>query len=85
MPGKVNPTQCESLTMICAKVVANHTGITVGGLSGQFQLNAFKPLLISSLLHSVRLLADGMRSFEKNCLRGLKADKERIKSLLDNK
>lgn len=85
MPGKVNPTQCESLTMICAKVVANHTGITVGGLSGQFQLNAFKPLLISSLLHSVRLLADGMRSFEKNCLSGLKADEKRIKQLMDNK
>lgn len=85
MPGKVNPTQCESLTMICAKVMANHTGITVGGLSGQFQLNAFKPLLISSFLHSVRLLADGMESFRKNCLEGLRADERRIKQLMDQK
>ncbi|KAF2094287.1 fumarate hydratase [Rhizodiscina lignyota] len=83
MPGKVNPTQCESMTMICAKVIGNHTAITIGGLSGQFQLNAFKPLLISDFLHSVRLLSDGMRSFEVNLLEGLQADEKRIKYLLD--
>ncbi|KAK5949901.1 fumarase fum1 [Knufia fluminis] len=83
MPGKVNPTQCESMTMICAKVIGNHTSLTVGGLSGQFQLNAFKPLIISDFLHSVRLLSDGMDSFRKNLLVGLQADGERIKQLLD--
>ncbi|KAK5074697.1 fumarase fum1 [Lithohypha guttulata] len=83
MPGKVNPTQCESMTMICAKVIGNHTAITLGGLSGQFQLNAFKPLIISDFLHSVRLLGDGMRSFRKNLLVDLQADRKRIKQLLD--
>ena len=85
MPGKVNPTQCEALTMICAKVMGNHTSITIGGMSGQFQLNAFKPLLISTLLHSVRLLSDGMQSFEKNLLVGLEADSTRIRFLLDQR
>lgn len=85
MPGKVNPTQCESMTMICAKVIGNHTAITLGGLSGQFQLNAFKPLIISDFLHSVRLLSDGMDSFRKNLLIGLQADRERIKQLLDQR
>ncbi|KAK5189034.1 fumarase fum1 [Exophiala xenobiotica] len=83
MPGKVNPTQCEALTMICAKVMGNHTSITTGGMSGQVQLNAFKPLLISTLLHSVRLLSDGMQSFERNLVVGLKADTQRISFLVD--
>ncbi|KIX99975.1 uncharacterized protein Z520_04613 [Fonsecaea multimorphosa CBS 102226] len=82
MPGKVNPTQCEAMTMVCAKVVGNHAAITLGGLSGQFQLNAFKPLLISDFLHSVRILSDAMRSFEKNLLEGLRADEKRISFLL---
>ncbi|KIW23707.1 uncharacterized protein PV07_11886 [Cladophialophora immunda] len=82
MPGKVNPTQCEAMTMVCAKVVANHAAITLGGLSGQFQLNAFKPLLISDFLHSVRILSDAMRSFEKNLLDGLRANEKRISYLL---
>jgi fumarate hydratase, class II len=85
MPGKINPTQCEALTMICAKVMGNHTSITIGGMGGQFQLNAFKPLIISSFLHSVRLLADGMRSFERNLLVGLEADTDRIASLLEQR
>lgn len=85
MPGKVNPTQCESLTMICTKVIANHNAITIAGMNGQFQLNAFKPLIISDFLHSVRLLSDGMDSFRKNCLLGLKADRKRIKELLDGR
>lgn len=82
MPGKVNPTQCEALTMVAAQVMGNHTAATVGGLSGQFELNVFKPLLIRNLLHSVRILADGMRSFEKNLVVGIKADEARIATLL---
>ncbi|KAL9625659.1 MAG: hypothetical protein Q9160_000373 [Pyrenula sp. 1 TL-2023] len=82
MPGKVNPTQCEALTMVCAQVMGNHVAATVGGLSGQFELNVFKPLLIRNLLHSVRILSDGMRSFEKNLVEGMKADEKRIAALL---
>ncbi|MCJ1298602.1 fumarase fum1 [Hypocenomyce scalaris] len=85
MPGKVNPTQCEAMTMVCVKVMSNHTSITVGGMSGQFQLNAFKPLLISSYLHSVRLLSDTMRSFRENLLDGLEANEKRIASLLSQR
>jgi fumarate hydratase class II len=82
MPGKVNPTQCEALTMVCAQVVGNHTATTVGGMNGQFELNVFKPLVIRNLLHSVRILSDGMRSFEKNLVVGLKANEEKISSIL---
>jgi fumarate hydratase, class II len=82
MPGKVNPTQCEALTMLAAQVMGNHVAATVGGLSGQFELNVFKPLLIRNLLHSVRLLADGMRSFERNLVVGIQADEKRIATLL---
>src|SRR5690606_38150095 len=62
MPGKVNPTQCEALTMVCAQVIGNHTAITVAGTQGQFELNVFKPVMIRNLLHSIRLLADGSES-----------------------
>ena len=82
MPGKVNPTQCEALTMVCAQVMGNHTAATIGGMNGQFELNVFKPLLIRNLLHSVKILADSMRSFEKNLMAGLKADEKRIGTLL---
>ena len=82
MPGKVNPTQCEALTMVCAQVMGNHTAITVSGMNGQFELNVFKPVLIRNLLHSVRILSDGMRSFEKNLVEGVKADEKRISTLL---
>ena len=82
MPGKVNPTQCEALTMVASQVMGNHVAATVGGLSGQFELNVFKPLIIRNLLHSVRLLADGMRSFEKNLVVGIRADEKRIATLL---
>lgn len=82
MPGKVNPTQSEALTMVASQVMGNHVAATVGGLSGQFELNVFKPLIIRNLLHSVRLLADGMRSFEKNMVVGIKADEKRIATLL---
>lgn len=82
MPGKVNPTQCEALTMVCAQVMGNHTAITIAGMNGQFELNVFKPVLIRNLLHSIRLLSDGMRSFEHHLIRDLKADEKRIDSLL---
>ncbi|PYH97667.1 fumarate hydratase class II [Aspergillus ellipticus CBS 707.79] len=82
MPGKVNPTQCESLTMVCAQVMGNHVAATVGGMNGQFELNVFKPVMISNLLHSVRILSDGMKSFEKNLVHGLEANEARINSLL---
>ncbi|KAI9804912.1 MAG: fumarase fum1 [Piccolia ochrophora] len=82
MPGKVNPTQCEALTMLCAQVMGNHAAATLGGMNGQFELNVFKPLIIRNVLHSTRLLADGMRSFEAHLVKGLEANEERISSLL---
>ncbi|KAH8684810.1 mitochondrial putative fumarate hydratase [Tricladium varicosporioides] len=82
MPGKVNPTQCEALTMVCAQVIGNHTATTIGGMNGQFELNVFKPLVIRNLLHSIRILSDGMRSFEKNLVVGLQANEEKIKSIM---
>ncbi|KAL2002237.1 hypothetical protein VTN02DRAFT_384 [Thermoascus thermophilus] len=82
MPGKVNPTQCESLTMICAQVMGNHVAATVGGMNGQFELNVFKPVMIRNLLHSVRILADGMNSFREHLVEGLQADEKRINALL---
>ena len=82
MPGKVNPTQCEALTMVCARVFGNDTAITVAGASGTFELNVFKPVLIDSLLQSIRLLADGMASFTEHCVTGIEADAERIEELV---
>jgi fumarate hydratase class II len=72
MPGKVNPTQCEALTMVAAQVMGNHTGITVAGSNGHFELNVFKPMMIASLLQSVRLLADASSSFTTNCVVGIR-------------
>ncbi|KAF3911230.1 hypothetical protein ABW20_dc0108453 [Dactylellina cionopaga] len=83
MPGKVNPTQCESMTMICAQVMGNHVTITIAGASGHFELNVFKPVMARNLLHSVRLLADGMASFEQHCVVGIQANTERISKLLN--
>ncbi|CZR51571.1 probable fumarate hydratase [Phialocephala subalpina] len=82
MPGKVNPTQCEALTMVCAQVIGNHTATTIGGMNGQFELNVFKPLVIRNLLHSIRILSDGMKSFEKNLVVGLQANEEKIASIM---
>ncbi|KAA8549126.1 hypothetical protein F0562_000810 [Nyssa sinensis] len=82
MPGKVNPTQCEALTMVCAQVVGNQVAITVGGSNGHFELNVFKPMIASNLLRSLRLLGDASASFEKNCVRGIQANRERISKLL---
>ncbi|PSN69029.1 fumarate hydratase mitochondrial precursor [Corynespora cassiicola Philippines] len=83
MPGKVNPTQCESLTMVCTQVFGNHAATTFAGSQGNFELNVFKPVMIRNLLHSSRLLADGMRSFEKNLVVGIEADEKRISALLN--
>lgn len=82
MPGKVNPTQCEALTMVCAQVMGNHVAATVSGMSGQFELNVFKPVLIRNLLHSTRILSDAMRSFETHLVKDMKADEKRIHTLL---
>ncbi|KAF2669185.1 fumarate hydratase [Microthyrium microscopicum] len=82
MPGKVNPTQCESLTMVCTQVMGNHVACTIAGSQGNFELNVFKPVMIRNLLHSSRLLADAMRSFEKNLVAGLEADEKRIGDIL---
>ena len=83
MPGKVNPTQCEALAMLCCQVFGNDVAITVGGASGNFELNVFKPLIAHDFLQSARLLADGMASFEKHCARGIEAERERIAELLE--
>jgi fumarate hydratase class II len=79
MPGKVNPTQSEALTMVCAQVFGNDVAVTVGGASGNFQLNVYKPLIISNVLRSIRLLADACDSFEEHCARGIEPDHERIR------
>merc|ERR1712023_524743 len=77
MPGKVNPTQCEALTMVAARVMGNHVTATVGGATGHFELNVFKPVMISALLSSTRLLADVCRSFAENCVTGITANEVR--------
>ena len=84
MPGKVNPTQCEAVTMVCVKVIGNHNGITMAGSHGHFELNVFKPLIIHNVLQSIQILSDSTKSFAKYCISGLKADKNRIKDLVDN-
>lgn len=82
MPGKVNPTQCESLTMVCAQVFGNNVATTFAGSQGNFELNVFKPVMIRNLLHSSRLLADGMKSFEKHLVEGMEADEVRIEKIM---
>ena len=84
MPGKVNPTQCEAVTMVCVKVIGNHNGITMAGSHGHFELNVFKPLIIHNILQSIHILSDSTKSFAKYCINGLKADKVKIKEHLDN-
>src|SRR5450830_1050602 len=83
MPGKVNPTQGEALAMLCCQVFGNDVAITVGGASGNFELNVFKPLIAHNFSQSVRLLADGMTSFEEYCVRGIEANRERIAELME--
>ena len=84
MPGKVNPTQSEAVTMVCVKVIGNHTGITIAGSQGQFELNVFKPLIAHNILQSIDLISDSSSNFAKYCVRGIKANKDKIKKDLDN-
>ena len=84
MPGKVNPTQSEAVTMVCVKVIGNHNGITMAGSHGHFELNVFKPLIIHNILQSIEIMADSAKTFSLYCIKGIKADKKRIKYLLDN-
>ena len=84
MPGKVNPTQSEAVTMVCVKVIGNHNGITMAGSHGHFELNVFKPLIIHNILQSIEIMADSAKTFALYCIKGIKADKKRIKYLLDN-
>ena len=84
MPGKVNPTQSEAVTMVCVKVIGNHNGITMAGSHGHFELNVFKPLIAHNILQSIDLLADSSKNFALYCIQGLKADKEKINFYLEN-
>ncbi|MBM3610028.1 MAG: class II fumarate hydratase [Alphaproteobacteria bacterium] len=83
MPGKVNPTQAEALTMVAAQVMGNHTTVTVAGSQGHFQLNVFKPVIIYNILQSIQLLTDSVKSFTENCLKDLELDKDKIKSYVE--
>ncbi|KAL0585117.1 hypothetical protein ABG067_005013 [Albugo candida] len=84
MPGKVNPTQCEAITMVCAQVMGNHVAVTVGGSNGHFELNVFKPVMISNLLSSIRLIGDSAIAFTDNCVTGIIANKDTIDRLMKN-
>jgi len=84
MPGKVNPTQSEAVTMVCVKVIGNHNGITMAGSHGHFELNVFKPLIAHNILQSIDLLSDSSKNFALYCIKGIKADKNKIKNYLEN-
>jgi len=84
MPGKVNPTQCEAVTMVCAQVIGNHSGITIAGSHGHFELNVFKPMIAHNILQSIDLIADSTKNFSEFCVKGIKANKRKIKEHLDN-
>ena len=84
MPGKVNPTQCEAVTMVCAKVIGNHTGITLAGSHGHFELNVFKPLIAYNVLQSIDILSDSVKNFTLYCVNGIKPNKKKIKEHLEN-
>ncbi|MEC7782046.1 MAG: class II fumarate hydratase [Bacteroidota bacterium] len=84
MPGKVNPTQCEALTMVCAQVVGNDMAIAVGGMQGQYELNVFKPVMAANFLHSAQLIGDACASFEEHCAAGIEPNHPRIKTMLEN-
>lgn len=83
MPGKVNPTQCEAMTMLCCQVMGNDVAVNMGGASGNFELNVYRPMIIHNFLQSVRLLADGMESFNEHCAVGIEPNRERIDQLLN--
>ena len=84
MPGKVNPTQCEALSMVCAQVMGNDVTVTVSGMQGHYELNVFKPVIVSNVLESITLISDSVKSFNENCLMGIKPNKKKIKELLNN-
>jgi fumarate hydratase class II len=84
MPGKVNPTQAEAITMVCAQVMGNDVAVTIGGTQGHYELNVFKPMMAANVLQSATLLADAAHSFEVNCVIGIEPNNKRIKTLLDN-
>jgi fumarate hydratase class II len=83
MPGKVNPTQSEAFTQVCAQVMGNNVAITVAGSNGHFELNVFKPVMIYNVLQSIRLLSDAARSFTDNCVIGIEANEDRIQKLMN--
>jgi fumarate hydratase class II len=83
MPGKVNPTQCEMLTMVAAQVIGNHQAVTVGGMQGHLELNVFKPMIGAAVLRSIHLLGVGMASFAERCVEGMVADETRIAELVE--
>ena len=84
MPGKVNPTQCEALTMVCTQIIGNDTSVSFAGSQGHFELNVFKPLMANNIIQSAQLLGDSSNSFNKNCISGIKANHKRIKEMVDN-
>jgi fumarate hydratase class II len=83
MPGKVNPTQCEAMTMVCCQVFGNQTAVTVAGSQGHFELNVYKPVLAYCMIHSIQLLSDAARSFTEHCVVGIRADEKRIRDLME--
>ena len=83
MPGKVNPTQSEAMTMVCCQVIGNDMAIAMAGSQGNFELNVFKPVMIRNFLHSVRILADSCRTFREFCVAGIGANRERIAQLVE--
>ncbi len=83
MPGKINPTQCEAMTMVAVQVFGNDAAVAFGGSQGNFQLNVFKPMMVHNVLESAELLADACRAFEEHCARGIEPDEARIKEHLD--
>ena len=84
MPGKVNPTQCEAITMVCAQIIGNDTAITFGGSQGHYELNVFKPMMAANLLESAILLGDACHSFEQNCIAGIEPNYKVIDKLVNN-
>ena len=84
LPGKVNPTQCEAITMVAAQVMGNHVAVTVGGSNGHFELNVFKPMIVTNVLQSARLIGDACTSFAQNCIKGIQPDRDRISKFLND-
>ena len=84
MPGKINPTQCEALTMVCAQIMGNDTSISFAGSQGHFELNVFKPLMANNIIESAQLLGDSSNSFNKNCVLGIKPNLKQIKKMVEN-